>query len=198
MCHGFEPRDRSARDADPDDEAEREDAGYERGERRSRKERILHTRISEDLAEDLRRVAEDLRVPVSNLVRNVLEEAFSVVETVTGNVGDLIEEVMGEAEAVRDRMRGRRHRHGRHRHRARRHGSETRSAAEESREAASDPAAPAEAAAADVLGWQPLVLARPQRCERCETLLGRGDSAYASVTSQGVGKSWRCEDCIAD
>ena len=55
-----------------------------REDRRGRKERILHTRISEDLAEDLRRVAEDLRVPVLNLVRNVLEEAFSVVETVTG------------------------------------------------------------------------------------------------------------------
>ena len=53
-----------------------------------RKERVLHTRISEDLAEDLRKIAEDLRVPVSNVVRNVLEEAFSMVETVTENVGD--------------------------------------------------------------------------------------------------------------
>ena len=49
----------------------------------------------------------------------------------------------------------------------------------------------------DVLGWQALVLARPQRCERCALLLGRGDSAYASVTSRGVGAAWRCEDCVA-
>ena len=186
MSHGYE------------DESERESS--ERGERR-RKERILHTRISEDLAEDLRRVAEDLRVPVSNLVRNVLEEAFTVVETVTGNVGNLIEEVMDEAEAVRERVRGRRHRHWRHRQH-RRHGSEVRSAAEPARDAAPAPASePAPGGASpspDVLGWQALVLARPQRCERCETLLGRGDSAYAAVTSKGIGTSWRCEDCIAD
>jgi hypothetical protein len=45
-----------------------------RGRRsRHRKERVLHTRISEPLAEDIRRMAEDLRVPVSNLVRNGLQ-----------------------------------------------------------------------------------------------------------------------------
>jgi len=159
--------------------------GADRGERR-RKERILHTRISEDLAEDLRRVAEDLRVPVSNLVRNVLEEAFSVVETVTDNVGDLIEEVMDEAEAVRERIRSRQRR----RHR------EFRSAAE--RAPQGEPAEPLPAREDEVIGWQRLVLARPQRCARCGTLIGRGDSAHASVTPKGVGEAWRCEDCPID
>jgi len=69
--------------------------------RRERKERVLHTRISQQLAEDIGRMAEDLRVPVSNLVRNVLEEVFSVVETVTDNVGELIEDVMDEAGRLR-------------------------------------------------------------------------------------------------
>ncbi|HEY8156018.1 MAG TPA: hypothetical protein VII72_17950 [Myxococcota bacterium] len=71
--------------------------------RRERKERVLHTRISQQLAEDIGRMAEDLRVPVSNLVRNVLEEVFSVVETVTDNVGELIEDVMDEAGRARRR-----------------------------------------------------------------------------------------------
>ena len=53
---------------------------------RERKERVLHTRISEQLAEDIRAIADDLRVPVSNLVRNVLEEAFDAVERVSGDV----------------------------------------------------------------------------------------------------------------
>ena len=158
------------------------DPGPEAGERaeRSRKERVLHTRISEDLADDLRRVAEDLRVPVSNLVRNVLEEAFSVVESVTGNVGELIEEVMDEAEAVRDRLRGRQRR------RSRRMDPE-----ESAREAEAAPPPRDD----EVIGWQPLVLVRPQRCASCGILMGRGDSAYASVTPKGVGASWRCEDC---
>lgn len=162
--------------------------GADRGERR-RKERILHTRISEDLAEDLRRVAEDLRVPVSNLVRNVLEEAFSVVESVTGNVGDLIEEVMDEAEAVRDRIRGRQ--------RWRRR--EARRAAEPApRSEAAGAVEPAPAREDEVIGWQSLLLTRPQRCSRCGILIGRGDPAYASVTPKGVGETWRCEDCPVD
>jgi hypothetical protein len=78
-----------------------------------RKERVLHTRVSERLAEDIRRTAEDLRVPVSNLVRNLLEEAFQVVEAVSDDVGDFFEEVLDEAEAARarlERARGRRRR----------------------------------------------------------------------------------------
>lgn len=69
-----------------------------------RKERILHTRISEQLSEDIRAIADDLRVPVSNLVRNVLEEAFSAAERVTDDVGDLLDEVLGEAERASERV----------------------------------------------------------------------------------------------
>ena len=98
------------------DRSDRSDRGWEsRRRHRRRKERILHTRVSDTLAEDIRRVAEDLRVPMSNLVRNVLEEAFSVVERVTDDVGELVDEVIDEAERARDRMersyaRRRRHR----------------------------------------------------------------------------------------
>lgn len=92
-----------------------------RRERRERKERVLHTRVSKQLSEDIRRMAEDLRVPVSNLVRNVLEEAFSVVEAVSENVGDLVEDVMEEADRARHRVRRRAHQRQRRVHR-RRHG----------------------------------------------------------------------------
>jgi hypothetical protein len=71
-----------------------------------RKERVLHTRISEQLAEDIRQFAEDLRVPASNLVRNVLEEVFTMVDSVSDDVGDLFDDVISEAEGVRDRVRG--------------------------------------------------------------------------------------------
>ena len=72
--------------------------------RRARKARVLHTRISDSLAEDIRRIADDLRVPTSNLVRNVLEEVFDVVESVSDDVGGLFEEVLDEAEAARQRI----------------------------------------------------------------------------------------------
>ena len=77
----------------------------------ARKERVLHTRISEQLSDDIRRLAEDLRVPTSNLVRNVLEEVFAVVESVSDDVGDLFEDVLEEAESARSIESGRRRRH---------------------------------------------------------------------------------------
>jgi hypothetical protein len=85
---------------------------------------------------------------------------------------------------VRQRIRGRQRR----KQRAERRSSDA--------ETTPRPAAPLRGAADDVIGWQALVLARPQRCERCEILLGRGDAAYASVTSKGIGEVWRCEGCL--
>ena len=47
---------------------------------RHRQERWLHTRISETLEDALKREARRRRLPVSLLVRNVLEGAFELVE----------------------------------------------------------------------------------------------------------------------
>ena len=69
-----------------------------------RKERVLHTRVSDHLAADIRRIADDLRVPASNLVRNVLEEVFDVVESVSDDVGGLFGDVLEEADAARERL----------------------------------------------------------------------------------------------
>jgi hypothetical protein len=129
--------------------------------RRERKQRVLHTRISQQLAEDIGRMAEDLRVPVSNLVRNVLEEVFSVVERVTDNVGELIEDVMDEAGHARRR------------------------------------AAPApRQEPPEVVGWQPLILARAGSCADCAAPLARGEQAYVGVTHSGSSSHTLCADCL--
>jgi hypothetical protein len=159
---------------------------------RERKERVLHTRISDDLAEDLRKMAEDLRVPVSNIVRTVLEDAFSVVERVTDNVGELIEEVVDEAEAASARLR---RRHGRRRHGRRVHrSSDPGFASDEVDELEREPARAA--SRPEVLGWQPLVLARDRRCTDCGSELARGGQAYAAVTQVGVGSAILCAACL--
>jgi hypothetical protein len=149
-----------------------------------RKERVLHTRISEPLAEDIRRMADDLRVPVSNLVRNVLEEAFAVVETVSENVGDLIEDVVDEAERTRERIR-------RQRGRGRR------------RPAAADASSPdADAARAprrehpEVLGWQPLIFNRAQVCSDCEEPIERGERGFVGMKASGLSDIHLCRDCV--
>lgn len=161
--------------------------GRRRRRRHGRKERVLHTRISEPLAEDIRRIADELRVPVSNIVRNVLEEAFSFVETVTDNVGDLVEDVADEADRVRARSRHHRH----HRHRSRRHRS--RPPREESRRAGPEPPE-----FPDVVGWQPLILNQDRSCADCGEPLERGERVFAGLTGGGLSETTLCSDCMED
>ncbi len=149
---------------------------------------MLHTRISEHLADDIRRMAEDLRVPVSNLVRNVLEEAFSVVERVTDNVGELIEDVIDEAEAARDRIHRRSRRKGRRR--------------EAPPPASPEPAEPSAATGSreraefsDVVGWQPVILNRTRSCVDCGTALDVGERSFVGLTQDGLSPHTLCRDC---
>ena len=148
---------------------------------RERKERVLHTRISEQLAEDIRAIADDLRVPVSNLVRNVLEEAFDAVERVSGDVSHLVDDVIEEAELASERYR---------RYRNRVH-ERARARAEEARTAPPPPAVPsAPTPASDdplrrVVAWQAVVLAAPRRCARTGRELRPGERAYLGLGESG-------------
>ena len=47
---------------------------------RTKKERVIHTRVPALLEEELKRFAEDLRVPVSNLIRTILEDALAAAD----------------------------------------------------------------------------------------------------------------------
>lgn len=67
-----------------------------RGGRRSartrpdeRKERVLHARIPESLESELRERASRLGVSVSNLVRNVLQNAFGLVDDIVADAHDV-------------------------------------------------------------------------------------------------------------
>jgi hypothetical protein len=50
-----------------------------------KKERVLHARIPAALEEQIKRLADSLRVPVSNLVRNMLEDAIDVTRRMAGD-----------------------------------------------------------------------------------------------------------------
>ena len=43
-------------------------------------ERVIHTRVPAALEAELRRFAENLRVPVSNLIRTILEDALALAD----------------------------------------------------------------------------------------------------------------------
>jgi hypothetical protein len=178
-----------------------------------RKERVLHTRVSEQLSDDIRQLAEDLRVPVSNLVRNVLEEVFAVVENVSDDVGEFFEEVVDEADGIRERVRtkqratrSRERTARRSRRRGRNAGPEDvedELAADERAESKERTSARAEASAPpsppthdeDVLGWQPIVLNRACDCAGCGHSLLRGQDALLAVTSNGQLGKVVCPGC---
>ena len=168
----------------------------------------MHTRISEQLSDDIRRLAEDLRVPASNLVRNVLEEVFTVVESVSDDVGDLFENVVEEADSARERVRRRADSYGRRRRGGRSRGRPSTDDIED--EMRQDEAAEADGGEAEereqtrterpgfpeVVGWQPLVLNRDEACAGCGLALKRGERAFLGLTEQGLSRITLCDDCV--
>ena len=54
-----------------------------------RKEKVIHTRVSEGLEEEIRERASRLGVSVSNLVRNVLQNTFGLVEDVVADAANI-------------------------------------------------------------------------------------------------------------
>ena len=65
---------------------EKDESGSTQGSsgprKKVRKERVLHTRVPAVLDQELKRLATNLRVPVSNVVRAILEDAIDAVDSV--------------------------------------------------------------------------------------------------------------------
>jgi hypothetical protein len=150
-----------------------------------RKERVLHTRISEQLAEDIRRVAQELRMPTSNLVRNVLEEAFSALETVSDHVGSWLEEAAHDLERIRQRRRG----GARDEAAGAAHGAD-------SGPAEAPPATGGDAVGDEIVAWQAVTLNGPLACGDCARKLVRGDRAHLGLTAAGPSASVLCLACF--
>jgi len=69
-----------------------------------RKERVLHTRVPAVLEEELKRLAGSLRVPISNVVRTILEDAVSAADAVGRVAEDELRGVARRLEQQRTRL----------------------------------------------------------------------------------------------
>lgn len=73
-----------------------------------KKERVLHTRVPAVLERELKRFAENLRVPVSNLVRVILEDAVNAAdaagESVEGRLKRAAQQLGREREKLKKRV----------------------------------------------------------------------------------------------
>lgn len=54
-----------------------------------RKERVIHARVPESLDDEIKRKATDLGLSVSNLVRNILQHTFGLVEDIVHDSAEI-------------------------------------------------------------------------------------------------------------
>jgi hypothetical protein len=108
MYHGVT----QAAERTPKDEASPESAPPSQGQPETngsdaKKERVLHTRVPAVLERELKRFAENLRVPVSNLVRTILEDALQVADAATGSVEERLKKAAHTLEKEREKLKKR-------------------------------------------------------------------------------------------
>ncbi len=72
-----------------------------------KKERVLHTRVPAVLERELKRFAENLRVPVSNLVRTILEDAVDVADAAGTGLEARLKQAATAIEHERERLKKR-------------------------------------------------------------------------------------------
>ena len=137
----------------------------EESARDDKKERVLHTRVPAVLEAELKRFAQNLRVPVSNLVRTILEDALEVADAAGDRVEERLRTAASQLQTERERLR---------------------------RKIRPDPLS-------DVYAFQPVTLAQPAHCAKCDVALDAGDHAHLGLVDPNVGGNVRifvCDDCL--
>lgn len=137
------------------DELPSDDSNETEANAPARKERVLHTRVPAVLEQELKRLAESLRIPVSNVVRTILEDTLDAVDVAgrraEGEIRSVAERLAEERRRLREPI--------------------------ESRLDATPTRAPSPVLLG-ALGFVPLVLAGEQTCAVTGVRLAEGANAY--------------------
>ena len=133
-----------------------------------RKERVIHTRVPAVLEQELKRLADNIRVPVSNLVRTILEDAVDMADRagrgVEAELHRAATTLSSKRESILQRKRGLAHK-----------------------------VHPLDG----VIGFQSMTLAAEARCARCDAALDPGDDAHLGVSMDpGAPRVVVCNDCV--
>ncbi len=91
----------------PAEEAAATPASEDVGGGSSKKERVLHTRVPAVLEHELKRFAENLRMPVSNLVRAILEDAVNAADAAGENVESRLKRAAQQLGREREKLKKR-------------------------------------------------------------------------------------------
>jgi hypothetical protein len=140
---------------------------------RPRKDRLIQTRVPRHVEETLKREARRRRVTVSQLIRNLVEDAFQLVDGVVADVDQIVADSVSLARnvgATARRIAGRR---------------------------GVPPAAAAGVDLSQVEAWSEVVLQRTAPCASCGARLPGGGRAFAGLSgAPGVARAWLCPACI--
>ncbi|MBK7584987.1 MAG: hypothetical protein IPI67_32955 [Myxococcales bacterium] len=145
----------------PEAEATESDSAEADGE--PKKERVLHTRIPAVLEGELKAAARALRVPVSNLVRTILEDAVNIADRASERVEDRLSRAAKTVHDERGRLRSK---------------------------------VEKKVDLADVVAYQPVVVAKTSECVKCGAALDEGDDAGLAVGSIPGAPRFVCTTCM--
>lgn len=167
-------------------------------EDRPRKDRLIQTRVPQDLESTLKDEARKRRLSVSHLIRNVLEDTFSLVDNVVHEVDRVVTDSVEIAQTLkRDAQRLAATARCPTTHRARRERSDDEPREGEEPAQADAPEPLTAGPLADVYGFQELVLNRPVECANCDQPIARGTKAFLGMTDRPKPpRVWVCQRCL--
>jgi len=164
-------------------------ATLESPERTDRKERVIHTRVPALLDKELKRLAGSLKLPVSNLVRAILEDALEAVDALgkraEGELHGMAERLSRQRDALRQRAL------------AASGAGQTATPSPAGADSNAAPPCPAQRPALldGVLGYERLVLAADVPCTVCGRLLRAGEAAQRAVSDRPGPRVMLGHDC---
>ena len=148
-----------------------------------RKDRLIQTRVPEKLETTLKDEARRRRTTVSQIIRNLLEDTFSLVDGVVANVDQIVSDSVELAQKVRRD--------------ARRLGQTGRGAGRDADAPCRDPLLNAVERLSQVEAWNEVVLNRSVPCSKCGAELPRGHKAYMGLSDDPAqGRAWLCAPAV--
>ena len=171
-------------------------------EKKQKKDKVLHTRIPVELEREIKERADALRIPVSNLVRNVLEDAFALVQHVGNNVDQIVGQVTRDASrlsasAVSHATRVAEGIQSATRLEPAKPVADDDAGADSNAEEKADesPDQKEDDARSLVFAWQPVTINILTLCADCDKELSPGESAHFGLTGVATRRVFICDGC---
>ncbi|MBW2272985.1 MAG: hypothetical protein JRG96_06920 [Deltaproteobacteria bacterium] len=145
-----------------------------------RKDRLIQTRVPRDLEATLKEEARRRRLTVSHLIRNVLEDAFELVDGVVADVDQIVTDSVSLAKNVSRN--------------ARRLASSARVPETPASQPTSDLSDISDIS--HVYAWNEVVLHQSASCSSCGTQIERGERGFAGMSDTPERpRAWLCPAC---